>query len=58
MLESLETQKAGDAVIQACNNMNFKVESGSEEEMLLPEPILPGGRFTRASADPAGSPGP
>ena len=47
MLESLETQKAGDAVIQACNNMkNFKVESGSEEEMLLPEPILPGGRFT------------
>ena len=36
----------------------FKVESGSEEEMLLPEPTLPVGRFARAPADAAGSLGP
>ena len=59
MLESLETQKEGDAVIQVCNNMMyFKVESESEEEMLLPEPILPVGRFATTPADAAGSLGP
>ena len=60
VLERLEMQKEGDAVIHryVTTWSHFKVESGSKEETLSPEPTLSVGRFARAPADAVGTLGP